>query len=252
MAVLAMDTIERKSLINKSGLGFWCVNAVQGCAHGCRYPCHAFLLARRYGRVSDYAAWRVPKLVGNALRLLDTELRRKRGIDCVHLSLTTDPFMVGYPEVSELSLRIIERVNAAGIPCSILTKGILPPELSDTRRFHPDNTYGISLVSLDEAFRSKWEPGASPYAVRIEAARALHRSGRRTRVHIEPFPTPVFVKQDVGALLARVDFVEHVYFGGWNYNAMARDFEGCAAFYEDQARAVRRFCEARGIACDLG
>ncbi|PKN32399.1 MAG: radical SAM protein [Deltaproteobacteria bacterium HGW-Deltaproteobacteria-20] len=247
-----METIERKTLINKSGLGFWCVNAVQGCSHGCRYPCHAFLLARRYGRVSDYAAWREPKLVGNALALLDMELRRKRGIDSVHLSLTTDPFMVGHPEVTELSLQIIERVNREGIPCSVLTKGILPPELADVRRFHPDNTYGISLVSLDEGFRARWEPGASPYAVRVAAARALHQGGRRTRVHIEPYPTPVFVKQDVNRVLEQVDFVEHVYFGGWNYNAAAREFPGCARFYEEQASAVRRFCDARGIACDAG
>jgi hypothetical protein len=46
----AMETIERKTLLNKSGLGFWCINAVQGCSHGCRYPWSY------NSRVSDYAA----------------------------------------------------------------------------------------------------------------------------------------------------------------------------------------------------
>ena len=40
-----LDVIERKSLLYRSGLGFWCVNHVQGCAHGCNYPCYAYLLA---------------------------------------------------------------------------------------------------------------------------------------------------------------------------------------------------------------
>jgi hypothetical protein len=66
----------------------------------------------------------------------------------VHLCLTTDPFMVGHPQVGALSLAIVERLNRSGIPCSLLTKGSLPAELADRRHF-PATTHGISL-SLDE------------------------------------------------------------------------------------------------------
>ncbi len=245
-----MDTIDRKTLLNKSGLGFWCINHVQGCSHACRYPCHAFMLARRHGRVADLAEWRHPKLVGNALALLDKELRRKRAVDCVHMSLTTDPFMVGQPEVQALSLRIIERVNQSQIPCSILTKGLYPPELADEGRFSRHNTYGISLVSLDERFRVRWEPGAAPYAQRIAALQTLHDNGCRTLVHIEPYPTPNLIEQDIRALLERVAFVDHVFFGGWNYNAIAYEYPDRDAFYRKQARIVTAFCEDRGIECE--
>ena len=61
-----METIERKTLLYKSGLGFWCVNHVQGCSHGCLYPCYAFMMAKSYGRAADYGDWTKPRLVAEA------------------------------------------------------------------------------------------------------------------------------------------------------------------------------------------
>jgi DNA repair photolyase len=242
-----VETIERKTLLNKSGLGFWCINPVQGCAHGGRYPCHAVMLARRHGRVSGISEWRQPKLVSDALQLLDRELRKKRSVPCVHMSLTTDPFMFGHPEVAALSLDLIHRINQSCIPVNILTKGILPVVLADGRPFSRDNTYGISLVSVDEHFREQWEPGAAPYAERIAAARALHDSGCRTLVHIEPYPTPNILVQDIRELLDQVAFVDHIFFGGWNYHAKVSEYAQRDAFYAQQAGVVREFCEQRGI-----
>lgn len=244
-------TVERKSLLYKSGLGFWCINHVQGCSHGCRYPCHAFMIFSRHGRVRDYADWCRPRLVSNALQLLDRELSRKRQLpDCVHLCLSTDPFMVGAPDVQALSLALIERLNAAGIACSVLTKGILPAVLADSVRFPVANTYGISLVSLDEDFRRTWEPGAAPYADRIAALRKLHDSGCRTRVHIEPFPTPNLIQQDLRVMLEAVAFAHRVFFGGWNYNRRVSEYAGVATYYREQGAIVRQFCELHRIECE--
>jgi len=236
-----LETIERKSLLYRSGLGFDCINHVLGCSHGCRYPCYAFLMARHHGRVRDYAEWCRPRIVGNALALLDRELERKRVLpDEVHLCLTTDPFMVGHPEVGVMSLAIVERLNRSGIPVSVLSKGILPEELADRRRFPADNTHGISLVSLDEGFRREWEPGAALYAERIAA-------GRRTLVHIEPYPTPAVFEQDLEAILAEVAFADHIYFSGWNYSPRVRRDNATEAFYHRQSRVVERFCAKHGI-----
>jgi len=190
--------------------------------------------------------------VGNALVLLSRELEKKRVAPrSVHLCLTTDPFMVDHPEVGAMSLAIIERLNRSGISCSLLTKGRLPSELAARRRFPCDNTHGISLVSLDDDFRSEWEPGAAPHAERIAALRRLHDAGRRTLVHIEPYPTPSIFEQDLSEILAEVKFVDHMFFGGWNYNSRVTQDRAADAFYFRQLSIVRRFCAKHGIDCEL-
>jgi len=242
-----MERVRRKSLLYRSGLGFWCLNHVQGCAHGCRYPCYASLMARRYGRAKDEADWRRPRLVENAVVLLERELSRRRGrLDVVHLCLTTDPFMVGHPEVAATSLALIECLNAHGVPASVLTKGILPPELAGPR-FDRRNVLGISLVSLDEGFRERFEPGAAPYADRIAAVERLHAAGCRTLVHIEPYPTPNIVKQEIRPLLGAVAFANELYFGGWNYSSLAGAYADRDAFYREQGRIVRGFCREHRV-----
>jgi DNA repair photolyase len=242
-----METVRRRSLLYRSGLGFWCLNPVQGCAHGCRYPCYASLMARRYGRARDEVEWRRARLVVNAVELLERELsRRRERLDVVHLCLTTDPFMVGYPEVTATSLALIERLNAHGVPASVLTKGLLPPELADGC-FDRRNVLGISLVSLDEAFRERFEPGAAPYAERIAALERLHAAGCRTLVHVEPYPTPNIVRQEIRPLLEKVGFVDELYFGGWNYSSLAGAYADRDAFYREQGRIVRAFCRERRV-----
>lgn len=256
-----METITRKSLLNRSALGFLCVNHVQGCSHGCLYPCYAFQMARAYGRARDYARWLSPSLVSNAPELLEKELARlekrvesgrEERPEYVHFCLTTDPFMAGWPEVAAMSLRLIAMINARGIAVSILTKGVLPEELADEGAYPGDNVYGISLVSLSEDFRRRWEPGASPYAERIAALKRLHEAGRKTLVHMEPYPTPNLVAQDLGPILEAVGFVDTIYFGGWNYNSASGKFEGREEFYRIAAEQVRRFCRERKIRLEGG
>ena len=247
-----MEEVRRQSLLYRSGLGFWCLNHVQGCAHGCRYPCYAYLMARRYGRTRDEADWRRPRLVVNAVELLERELgRRRERLDVVHLCLTTDPFMVGHPEVAALSLALVASLNAHGVRASVLTKGVLPAELAEVPLAR-GNTLGISLVSLDEGFRARFEPGAAPYRERIAALARLHAAGCRTLVHIEPYPTPGIVRQEIGPLLEAVGFVDELYFGGWNYSPLPGEPGRRDSFYHEQARIVRAFCRRQGIRATVG
>lgn len=241
-----MEEITRKSLLYRSGLGFWCINHVQGCSHGCKYPCYAWMMAHSHGRVATYADWCRPSLVSNAETLLGKELDRMRTRPGnIHLCLTTDPFMYGYPEVTALTLRLIEIINSYGISCSTLTKGVMPVALAYPMRFPEQNSYGISLVSLNEDFRRKWEPGAAPYRERIGALRELHDLGCSTLVHIEPYPTPNIIEQDLGELLDTVSFADEIWFGGWNYNNLAKQYPGYSEFYEEQSAIVNRFLTTR-------
>jgi len=248
-----METIIRKSLLYKSGLGFYCINHVQGCRHGCCYPCYAYLMARTHGRVKTCNEWSSPKLVANSIELLKKELiHLKAKPDYIHLCLTTDPFMNGYPELADMSLNLIALINSHGIRCSVLTKGRLPVELAGRERFSADNLLGISLISLNEEFRKQWEPETVSFSERINALRSLHNRGCHTLVHIEPYPTPNIVRQNVEDILKSVEFADQIFFSGWNYNSLVKQYPHYKEFYRSNASLVQRFCSEHDIQCDLG
>ena len=239
--------IQRKTMLYKTGVeyGDYTMNHVQGCSHGCLYPCYAFLLKKRFGQIKCYEQWIEPVLVSNTLELLDKEIPRlKDKIHSVHLCFTTDPFMYGYPEIAEMSIAAIRKLNAAGIKCTALTKGILPIELAE---FSKDNEYGITLISMNEEYRAKIEPGAAPYADRLAALRALHDAGCKTWVSMEPYPTPNLIEQNLHDLLEAVSFVDKIIFGRTNYSTEVSAYKDHKAYYNELAKEVISFCEERGI-----
>ena len=243
-----MKKMTRKSMLYKTGVeyGNYTMNHVQGCSHGCKYPCYAFMMAKRFGKVSSYEDWLEPCLVSNTLELLDREIPRlKDQIQSVQLCFTTDPFMYGFDEIKEMSIASIQKLNAAGIKCTVLTKGLLPIELSQLSR---ENEYGITLISLDEKYRCKVEPGAASYQDRLSALRALHDKGFRTWVSIEPYPTPNLIEQDIADILNAISFTDKIIFGRTNYNKDITSYTQHKAFYNQQATTVINFCNERKIA----
>jgi len=242
-----LKTTIRKSMLYKTGVeyGDYTMNHVQGCSHGCLYPCYAFLLKKRFGQIKSYEQWIEPVLVSNTLELLDKEIpRMKDKIQSVHLCFTTDPFMYGYPEISDMSIAAIRKLNAAGIKCTALTKGILPIELAELSK---ENEYGITFVSMNEEYRAKMEPGAAPYAERLAALRALHDAGCKTWVSMEPYPTPNLIEQNLHDLLEAVSFVDKIIFGRTNYSTEVSSYKDHKAYYNELAAKVISFCEERGI-----
>ncbi|MBQ3411797.1 MAG: radical SAM protein [Oscillospiraceae bacterium] len=239
--------IQRKTLIYKTEVeyGDYTMNHVLGCSHGCLYPCYAFLQKKRFGDIKTYEDWCEPALVENTLDLLDEELPKfMNKIQMLHLCFTTDPFMFQYKEVQDMSLAAIKKINAAGVKCSVLTKGILPIELAKCSK---ENEYGVTLISTNEAFRKRMEPGSAPWKKRLAALRALHDAGCKTWVSIEPFPTPNIVRQNLQALLEEVAFVDRIIFGRMNYNPKVTAYKEHKMFFNKCAAEVIEFCTNRGI-----
>ena len=242
-----MKTITRESLLYKTGVeyGDYTINHVQGCAHGCKYPCYAMMMAKRFGKVKSYQEWCEPKLVSNALELLDKEIPKyKSKIKSVQLCFTTDPFMYGYEDVKDMSFKLIAKLNAADIKCCILTKGILPIELA---KYSPKNEYGITLVSLSEDFRKQMEPNSAPFVERIAALRALHNAGCKTWVSIEPYPTPNIIEQDLDEILETISFVDKIIFGRLHYNKQVTAFKDHKQYFNDLSQQVITFCNNHNI-----
>lgn len=242
-----MKTITRKTMLYKTGVeyGDYTMNHVLGCSHGCKYPCYAFLQKKRFGKIATYDEWIEPYLVSNTLEILDKEIPRlKEKIKSVQLCFTTDPFMYGYDDIKNMTLAAIKKLNDAGIKCTVLTKGLLPIELTE---FSKDNEYGITLVSLDESYRKRIEPGAAPYSQRLASLKVLHDAGFKTWVSIEPYPTPNIIEQDLNEILKAISFTDKIIFGRTNYSKDITAFKQHKQFYNEQANIVIRFCEETGI-----
>jgi DNA repair photolyase len=241
-----MQKIKRKSLLYKSGVEYadYCINHVEGCSHGCKFPCYAMNMKKRCGVIKDYNDWIKPKIVENALELLDKEIPKlKHRIKVVHLCFTTDPFMYKQKEVSDLTLKIIERLNKDNIRCTVLTKGIYPKELADTEKYGRNNEYAITLVSLNKNFKKNFEPNAAPYESRIKALKFLSDQDLKTWVSLEPYPTPnLSPNQDLSKILEKINFVNKIIFGKLNYNVEVSNSQDNKEFYEECANTVIDFC----------
>ena len=130
---------------------------------------------------------------------------------------------------------------------TVLTKGIYPEELTDKKRFNTDNEYSITLVSLNDKFKSKYEPFSASPEERIKSLEMLHKKGLKTWVSIEPYPVPNIVKQDIEDIFDRISFVDKLVFGKLNYNPEAEKFEGNEKFYTETSKKLIAFCQKRKI-----
>ena len=106
--------IQRKTMLYQTGVeyGDYTMNFVQGCSHGCKFPCYAFMMKKRFGQIKTYEEWCHPYLVSNTLELLDKEIPRlKAKIKSVQLCFSTDPFMYGYPEIEAMAMASISKAQ---------------------------------------------------------------------------------------------------------------------------------------------
>jgi DNA repair photolyase len=176
----------------------------------------------------------------------------------------TDPFMYDFeekdliPEIKEMTLKIIERLNKEGIKVTTLTKGFYPDEILDKRRFLQTNEYGITLVSLNEEFKKVYEPFSAPYEKRIKSLEKLARVGLKTWVSMEPYPIPKYDKtaENIENILGRIKFVKKIIFGKLNYRRLSfynnkvnysQIWENSDDFYKNMAQKVINFCKKNNI-----
>jgi DNA repair photolyase len=155
--------------------------------------------------------------------------------------------MYCYSQVGALTLQLLEELNKNRVKSVILTKGLLPSSLANAGRFGTENDYGITLVSLDDEFKKRFEPYAAPYLKRVSSLRFLHSKGLKTWISIEPYPTPNIIKQDLQRILDEVSFVDKIVFGKMNYSNYVTQFKERESFYEECAERVVEYCQESHI-----
>ena len=221
------------------------------------------MMAKKFGWVKDYEDWRKPRVVENALELLEKEISKyKNKINFVHLCFMSDPFMYDYEkqdlvlEIKKMTLKIVERLNQVGIKVTTLTKGFYPEEILDITRFSFKNEYGITLVSLNDKFKEEFEPFSAPYKVRIDSLSKLSKNGLKTWVSMEPYPTPHLDNQagNIKAILEKISFVDKIIFGKLNYRRLnkyntnyKKIWKNNDDFYKSIAQEIIDFCVKNNI-----
>ena len=200
-------------------------NVAWGCSNRCTYC---------YGRFRTCEIMRLPStrpvvLVFNQLLEMVT---KPKG---VFLSFHTDPFLS--KNLYNTSILIQELIRWK-IPIATLSK----MGSSSCGIIHDIRT-GMTIVSDNEAFREKYEPRATPIDFRISQLRDLHKLGAYTWISLEPYPTPAIWKQDLKTLLDKINFVDFIIMGKWNYDKRAND----PAFYKRAVEEFVDYCKSHGI-----
>ena len=64
---------------------------------------------------------------------------------------------------------------------------------------------------------------------------------------MEPYPTPILVKQDLRKILKEISFVDKIIFGKLNYNVESAQSGYNGDFYQNCANIVIEFCRKNDI-----
>jgi len=243
--------IKAKSILNKSKIFDYCVNAYTGCQVNCRY-CYARLFMRRYsGHSEAWGAFVDVKV--NAAELLKKQLvRAKRGT--VWVSSVCDPYQP-LEATYKLTRQCLIELAEKQFPVNIQTKSALLLRDLDVFEKFEEIEIGMTITTDDEKLVRVFEPGASPVRERMGALEKIRCRGIRTFVFIGPL-LPGNPEKLVAALEGKVD---RILIDRMNYLDTIKGFYlklGLAAamtdrFFQEQARRLAGEAEKRRLPYEI-
>ena len=178
---MIVKEIEAKTILSKSRIHDYALNAYVGCQHNCLY-CYAKFMKRFTGHREPWGAFVDVKI--NAPELLAREVRKKKKGN-VWISGVCD----AYQDLEKkylLTRRCIEILVENNWPITIQTKSPLVLRDIEILKRSADCEVGFTITTADEKVRKIFEPGAPPVAARVEALGILHAAGIKTFVMVAP------------------------------------------------------------------
>jgi DNA repair photolyase len=249
--VINIREIRAKSVLNKSKIYDYCVNAYTGCQVNCRY-CYARLFMRRYsGHKEPWGQFVDVKI--NAPKLLRQQIvRAKRGT--VWLSSVCDPYQP-LEKKYKLTRQCLAVLAEAQFPVNIQTKMTLVLRDLDIIERFKEVEVGMTLTTGDEGIARMFEPGASPVGERIAALDKIHRRGIRTFV----FVGPVLPGGPEGLISTLAGKVDKVLVDRMNYmetviglyKKLGLSESATDEFFREQAARIAREANRRGLPCEI-
>jgi len=179
--------IEVPRLLIPEGERHYYVNPYVGCTIGCEfcYVAPRADMSRRLEGLPSLEWGRYVDVKINAVDVLRREVREHpRGI--VRFSpILTDPYQP-LERRYRITRQCLEVLLEAGFAPVILTRAARVTEDLELLRRFPAAAVGFSIPTDDDRIRQKFEPGADPIPVRIEALARCRAAGLRTFAAVQP------------------------------------------------------------------
>lgn len=153
------------------------LNPYRGCMHNCKYCYSPYVLReeRPWGSFIEVKR-NIPKVLAKELD------KKPKGI--VRIGSVTDPYQVLEKDY-RLTRMCLEQLKKKGYPVIIQTKsGLVSRDIDIFEEMDVD--VGLTITSIDEKFREKFEPNAPPIKERFEALEDLVDSDINTWAFIGP------------------------------------------------------------------
>ncbi len=244
---MLIKEITAKSILSKSQIYDYALNAYVGCQHNCLY-CYAKFMKRFTGHREPWGTFVDVKI--NAPELLAKEVLKKRTKGRVWISGVTDAYQP-LEKKYELTKKCLEILVEKGWSFTIQTKSPLVLRDIDLLKKAADCEVGFTITTADENVRKIFEPVASPLVKRVEALATLHSAGIRTFVMIAPMLPGAdglvdMLKGNVGHVL--IDRLNYHY-ADWAFKKYGMQWAMDDELFYQKGEELRARFEKAGVAC---
>jgi DNA repair photolyase len=243
---MIVKEIRAKTILSRSQVYDYALNAYVGCQHNCAY-CYARFMKRFTGHREQWGEFVDVKI--NAAELLLREVRKKK-TGTVWISGVCDPYQY-VEEKYMLTGRCLEILVESGWPVVIQTKSPLVLRDIGILKRSTDVEVGFTITTADEKVRKIFEPGAPPVEKRIEALGILHAEGIRTYVMVAPMLPGADRLADM--LKGKVDHAlidrYNYFYADWAYKRHGMEEAMTGDFFQEKGRELKAAFEKAGIPC---
>jgi DNA repair photolyase len=241
--------IEAKSILSKSRIYDYTLNAYVGCRHACVY-CYARFMKRYTGHIEPWGEFVDVKI--NAPELLAREIKKKKQKGRVWISGVCDAYQPAEKKY-RLTGRCLEILVENGWPLTIQTKSPLVLRDIEVLKKANDCEVGFTITTADEKVMRIFEPGAPPIAKRIEALATLHSAGIRTFAMIAPLLPGA---EGLAKMLkGKIDHVLidrlNYHYADWAFKKYGMQWAMDDDYFSGIARDLRTAFEKDGILCQV-
>jgi DNA repair photolyase len=241
--------VHARTILSKSLVSDYAVNAYVGCQHACAY-CYAKFMKRFTGHEEEWGGFVDVKV--NAPELLAKEVLKKKKPGRVWISGVCDAYQP-LEKKYQLTRRCLEILVGAGWPVRVQTKSPLVLRDLDILKQAKDVEVGFTITTADERMGQLFEPGAPPIAKRIEALETLHAEGIRTFAMIAPLlpgaeKLPALLKDSADSVL--VDRLNYHYADAV-YKKYGMQWAMKDSFFREKGDELRKAFEKNGIPCQV-